>query len=93
MKENEIDMAIIEAEEMMENHYRELDNLLEEFSETDRAFMLWILLQDYIDDCEKEDNEYYDSNTDVSRYALHEMLRTHKLVAEQMRNILYYKWS
>ena len=87
------DMEVQNIEDMMQQHYTEIDEMLEQYSETDRAFMLWLLLQDYIADCEKEDSEYYEDTVDVTRYALHEMLRTHKVVAEQMRDILFYKWS
>ena len=82
-----------EERHLQQEHYCEIAELISTYNETDRAFMLWYLLQDYINDTVEEQKKYNEDKADVKEYALHEMLRTHKIVAEQMRDLLYYKWS
>ena len=78
----------------VQEHYEEIANEIDTYSESDQAFMLWYLLQDYISNAEerlKSDNiEDYDS---VKEYALDEMAREHIRVGKQMRELLFYEWS
>ena len=83
----------MDARDLQQMHYTAIDDMLDDYSESDRAFMLWDLLQDYIEDIDKEMYSYNENTATISEYALHQMFRTHKIVVEQMRDILYYKWS
>ena len=75
--------------DLQQLHYTEVTEMLDMYSETDQAFMLWYLLQRYIEDVDKQEKK----QDMVQEYALTEMLKIHRLVAEQMREVLYYKWS
>ena len=83
----------MDARDLQQMHYTAIDDMLDDYSESDRAFMLWDLLQDYIEDIDKEMYSYNENTATVKEYAMYQMFRTHKIVAEQMRDILYYKWS
>jgi hypothetical protein len=79
--------------DLREMHYNDISDMLDDYSEDDRAFMLWLLLQDYINSIEEEQKNYDESKATVRDYALQVMLGKHKTVAEEMREVLYYKWS
>ena len=78
----------------VQEHFTAIANEIDTYSESDQAFMLWYLLQDYISNAEerlKSDSiEDYDS---IKEYALDEMAREHIRVGKQMRELLFYEWS
>lgn len=79
--------------DLQQMHFTDISDMLDDYSENDRAFMLWLLLQDYINSIEEEQKDYDESKTTVKDYALHVMLKNHRMVAREMREVLYYKWS
>lgn len=81
------------GKDLKQMHLTDLSDMLDDYSEEDRAFMLWLLLQDYINSIEEEQKDYDESKATVRDYALQVMLGKHKTVAEEMREVLYYKWS
>jgi len=83
----------MDARDLQQIHFTDISDMLDDYSEDDRAFMLWLLLQDYIKSIEEEQKDYDDSKATVKDYALQVMLAKHKTVAEEMREVLYYKWS
>ena len=83
----------MDARDLQQMHYTDISDMLDDYSESDRAFMLWLLLQDYINGVEEEQKNYEENKATVRDYALQVMLRKHKTVAEEMRDILYFQWS
>lgn len=81
------------AQDTMQMHYADISDMLEDYSESDRAFMMWILLQDYINSIEEEQKKYNENKATVRDYAYQVFLNKHKIVAEEMREVLYYQWS
>ena len=85
---------IIRINDPVQEHFEEIANEIDTYSESDQAFILWYLLRDYIEDAKKRlksDNiEDYES---VKEYALDEMAREHIKVGNQIREVLFYEWS
>lgn len=79
--------------DLQQMHFTDISDMLDDYSENDRAFMLWLLLQDYINSIEEEQKDYDESKATVKDYALQVMLKNHRMVAREMREVLYYKWS
>lgn len=79
--------------DLQQMHFTDISDMLDDYSENDRAFMLWLLLQDYINSIEEEQEDYDESKASVKDYALQVMLKNHRMVAREMREVLYYKWS
>ena len=38
----------MDARDLQQMHFTDISDMLDDYSENDRAFMLWLLLQDYI---------------------------------------------
>ena len=75
-------------------HFEEIANEIDTYSEGDQAFILWYLLQDYINDAEEKlKSDDIDDYSGVKEYALDCMIREHIKVAKQMREVLFYEWS
>lgn len=79
------------ADELKQLHFSEITELIDLYSEEDKAFMLWYLLQTYIEET-KEQLPKIDVNNATS-YAVTEMMNQHIKIAEQMREVLYYQWN
>ena len=78
----------------VQQHFEEIANEIDTYSESDQAFMLWYLLQDYISNAEERLKDSIIKDFDnVKEYALNEMAREHIRVAKQMREVLFYEWS
>ncbi len=90
-KVNEEDVKVAEIEDLMQQHYTEISDMIDEYSESDKAFMLWYLLQIYISDTETQLPKIDIEN--ATTYAVAEMMRNHIKVAREMREVLFYQWS
>lgn len=77
--------------EAQQLHFTEIAELIDLYSEEDKAFMLWYLLQTYINDTETQLPKI--DITNATTYAVSEMMRNHIKVAKEMREVLYYQWS
>lgn len=77
--------------EAQQLHFTEIAELIDLYSEEDKAFMLWYLLQIYIKDTETQLPKIEVDN--ATTYAVSEMMRNHLKVANEMREVLYYQWS
>ena len=77
--------------ETQQLHFTEIAELIDLYSEEDKAFMLWYLLQIYIKDTETQLPKIEVDN--ATTYAVSEMMRNHLKVANEMREVLYYQWS
>ena len=77
--------------EIMQEHFTAITEDIDKYHESDRAFILWYLLQDYIND--SKDQIKTENIEDVKDYALQTMLMEHIRVGEQMRDVLFYNWS
>ena len=77
--------------EAQQLHFTEIAELIDLYSEEDKAFMLWYLLQIYIKDTETQLPKIEVDN--ATTYAVSEMMRNHLKVANEMREVLFYQWS
>ena len=82
------------AVDNMQAHFETIAEDIESYHEDDKAFILWLLLREYIESCQKElKREDIEEYSDVKEYAMDLMLREHVKVGEQMRDVLFYQWS
>ena len=79
------------ADELKQLHFTEITELIDLYSEEDKAFMLWYLLQKYIADTEEQLPEIDVNN--ATTYAVANMMDKHIKVAKEMREVLFYQWS
>ena len=77
-------------EELKQLHFTEITDLIDLYSEEDKAFILWYLMRKYIEDTKNQLPEIDVSN--ATTYAVTQMMRNHIKVAEEMREVLYYQW-
>lgn len=78
-------------EELKQLHFTEITELIDLYSEEDKAFILWYLMQKYIEDTKNQLPEIDVSN--ATTYAVTQMMCNHIKVAEEMREVLYYQWN
>lgn len=74
--------------EMEQTHYTEIANAIDSYTDTDRAFILWYLLQEY--DRLSGMEEVSEEPKTVSDYAVSVMSLRHHKIAEEMRDVLFY---
>ena len=75
--------------EREQKHYTEIAEVIDKYGKTDRQFVLYYLLGEYIDDTEKEyDNLPYVEV--VKEYALKQLYKRQISAAKEMRTILMY---
>lgn len=75
--------------EMEQTHYTEIAEVIDKYGKTDRRFILYYLLGEYIDDMEKEYNDL-PYGEDVKAYALNQLYKRQISAAKEMRDILNY---
>ena len=76
-----------EFESPEQAEYRVLADMVDDLDEDQANFVLWLLLSRYSEMCEKEIKETPNTNT-KQEYALITMLKEHRRVAKQMRDVL-----
>lgn len=79
------------ADELKQLHFTEITELIDLYSEEDKAFMLWYLMQKYIEDTKNQLPEIDVNN--ATTFAVTQMMNNHIKVAEEMREVLFYQWS
>ena len=76
-------------EKEMQKHYDELAETMDEYGKGDRSFILWYLLQDYIEDTQKE-LDALPVEKDKRQFAIAVICERQIKAAEEMREILMY---
>jgi hypothetical protein len=71
-----------------QEHYQEIADKIDQYSEADKDFMLWYLLGNYRAYLESESGKINPNPDNVSDYAMWRMMRDHFMWAEDIRNVL-----
>ena len=83
---------IIRINDPVQQHFEQIAEEMDKYSEGDQAFILYYLLQDYINKAEEELDRKRDENI-VKEFAYDNMLKEHIKVGNEMREVLFYEWS
>lgn len=76
--------------EQEQKHYTEITEVIDKYDKTDREFILYYLLGEYIDDTEKELNNMSFEPNNLKDYALAQLYRRQVSASKEMRDILHY---
>ena len=90
--DNEMENDIIRFEDPMQQHFEQIAEEMDKYSEEEQAFIMYYLLQDYINKASEELNRTYNEDI-VKEMAYDNMLKEHIKVGNEMREVLFYEWS
>ena len=79
----------ITIKDPMQEHFQEIAEEMDEYSKQDRQFILWYLMQDFIEEMERDAGKY-EFPESVEEYLKHDMAIRLKKSANEIRDILYY---
>lgn len=74
-----------------QDHFTEITEEIDKYAKTDRSFILWYLLEEYIEDAEKELGNLPVVKETKQDYAVALMCERQIKEAEEIRDILFYE--